>query len=572
MLKFLRTGGASLGVWIILGILAVAFGLSFGLPSDSISVSGGSGTYAKVYGDDIRDGDFQYQAAVASTIFRVPEDPRQQMIMRARESIFDGILEREIMADAGREMGLETDAHDAELLTRDGTMIAYGFSIDWLGTTPFNYQNLFKGSWLPRFGTTERAYLDFQKDEVLARTVRDVIAASTVVPESRLREVYEAQAERIDLRYVRFDGLAFSELVDPSDEEIADYVQAHSEELDQKRTSQGERFTKLPAQVRLRFLKANRPAALPEGAVAAAEAEWKKQDAAAKARVADAQRRIAAGEDFRRVARELSQDESTARGGGDYGWVSLEGTGSGLEPAVDEAAKALDVGGVSPLVVGEEGYYLVQIAGKREGDVSAEDAMRELAEEAVKRERGKVLAKQAAQEALLNLKGGKTMAELFPPAGAQGPGVTAMETTGPFPRGPQIPGLGIAPELSNAAWAADAKTEALEQVFELPTGYVIAGIESRKEASDEEFAEQREMIADALTREKALRVTAHFAKRRCTDAVGQGELVGNDAQIKRLMTYDADAQAEFPDLRPYTLCDLVGNRGGVFNATRGLGR
>ena len=48
MLEFIRRRSTSFLSWIILGAIALIFGLQFGLPSDSLSVAPGS--LAKVHG------------------------------------------------------------------------------------------------------------------------------------------------------------------------------------------------------------------------------------------------------------------------------------------------------------------------------------------------------------------------------------------------------------------------------------------------------------------------------------------------------------------------------------------
>ena len=575
MIKLLRGSGASIGVWIILGVLALAFGLTFGIPSDGITI--GDSAFANAFGEDVRAEDWNYQRNAVQHVVPVPEDQRLAAKAYAREEIFESILERAVYLDVADELGLAADVHDAEMLTRDGSYIVMGESKDWLGDVPFNYDSLFKQRWVPGFSTNEKGYLDRQREEILARTVRDLLAATTVVPESEVRAAYDADVDQLSLRYVRFEAIDYATLVDPTPEEIDAHVQSERETLEKAFESQGPRFTKLPKQWRLRFLKASRPAALAEDADAQAKAAHAAAEAAAKAKIEDARRRLAAGEDFRRVARELSDDAPTAADGGEYGWVSLEGTGSGLEPAVDEAAKELEAGGVSGRIDGEEGYYMVQVVGLREGDVAMEDALRELAEEAVKRERGKALAKQAAEEALLAAKGGKTLAELFPPPGAavdpsaESDDRPQMQTTGFFRRGGQVPGIGVSPELTKAAWDADPKAEFIDRVFEVPTGFVVAGIDERKQPSDEDYAAQRPKFAAQLALAKSRRVTAHFAKRRCTDAIGQGRLKGDDAQIGRLLTYDFQGDEPAPERVPYRMCDHVGNQGGLLRLQMNLG-
>src|SRR5690606_16825070 len=106
-----------------------------------------------------------------------------------------------------------------------------------------------------------------------------------------------------------------------------------------------------------------------------------------------------------------------------------------------------------------------------------EEALLELAEDALVRERGKSLAKQAAAEALQALKDGATMTQLFRapdalPSPAPGAGIDEIElpgeaarpapgddrpelrVTGLFSKERPIPGLGVNPEITSAAWAA----------------------------------------------------------------------------------------------------------------------
>jgi peptidyl-prolyl cis-trans isomerase D len=573
MIKFLRSSGASLGVWIILGVLALAFGLTFGVPSDSISM--GDGAFGKAYGSEIRKEDWNYQFNGVANMIGIPDDVEYQQQTSVREALFDAILERRVLVEAGREMGLQTNQRDAELLTRDGHVIIFGYTLPWLGDIAFNYENVFKQRHLPRFAVNEKGYLERQQDELLARTVRDLIAASVVVPENEVRQKYDADTERLSLRYVRFEAVPYSNLVDLSEAEIKAHLEASAEQLDATYASRGGSFTKLPKQAKLRLIQVVRPAPAADNADADAKAAIAQKEAEARAKIQQAASRIAAGEDFRAVAREMSQHGDSAFAGGLIGWANVEGTGSGLEAAVDNVAKSAEIGTVSAIIEGAEGFYLVRVDGRREGDMDREAAMLELAEEDLMRVRGRALAKQTAEEAMLALKDGKKLAELFPKKnvgaidslpsneGAASLLRPEMETTGLFARGAQtIPGLGIATEIGQAAWAAQDGPEVLDRVFSVPTGFVIVGVDERTLPSDEEYAEKRAEIHRTLVQAKANKVGSHFAKRRCTDSVGRGQIGADDTQIKRLMTYDLPPDVEPLARRPYKLCQQVGGRGG----------
>lgn len=564
MLEFLRRSATSVFAWLILGILALVFGLSFGLPSDSIKI--GSDAYVTVNGEPIKGSDYQYQYAVAKSFMPLPKDEKMAEMMGVKQEVLEAIVERHVLSDVGEKMGLGATVWDAETLTIAGQMIFFGDTVDWLGDTKFNY-DIFTKRFLRTLQISEKNYLEVQRREILARTVRDLIASSVVVSEGELRAAYDEEANQLSLRYVRFEPSSYAQLVDPTTDEVAAYVESHTEELDKAFESQGSRFTKLGKQARVRILKVDAPADDPEKA------------AAARTTIAAARKRITKGTDFRTVAREVSTDTATARRGGEYGWASIEGTGSGLDPKVDEAAQSLEDGQVSPIVEGDGALYLVQVTGRREGDVPKEQAVLELAEEAIKDEKGKELAKRAADEALSAIKSGKTMADLFqsPDAlPAPGEAIEAIEaapaapavrpevqTTGLFRKGATIPGLGANPELTAAAWEADPKAEAIEQVFEAGTGFVIAGIDRRDSATDEGFAERRGALYDQLVKAKAGRTAATWAMRECMEAKAKGQLVVAEAKVKSLVTYDRKDGEANPGFKPYSVCERVGNRGGM---------
>jgi peptidyl-prolyl cis-trans isomerase D len=356
-------------------------------------------------------------------------------------------------------------------------------------------------------------------------------------------------------------------------------VESNESVLEQQYESQGTRFTKLPKQVRLRFIEVRKPE----------EGSGEKDANEARRRASKARARVRAGEDFRQVAREVSEETVSARRGGDYGWVSIEGTGSGLDAVVDEAVETLEDGAVSEVLEGTESFFIVRVEGRREGDVDKAEAFRELAAEAVQAERGKALAKQAAEEALLAVQEGKRLTDLFqtPDAlDATDPAIEDMassdhpdklvpiahagkpliQITGPFPRHAQVPGLGQNPELVEAAWAADPTEELMPKVFEITTGWVLAGVESKETATDEAYAEARKELYASMMERKAGKMTARWAARRCLEAKGRGEIVGNQKKITRLMTYETKLAVDEKgqrQLRPYAVCDRVGNRGGL---------
>jgi len=563
MLDFLRKSATSVFAWLILALLAVVFGLSFGLPSDSLTL--GRGSYVSVHGESIGDEEYRYEFNSMRHIVQIPQDARFQELMGLKEEVLEATIERELMAQLAKDLGLSATVGDAEDLTLAGRSIVLGQTYEWLGGLDFNY-DLFTKSFLRQLQVSEKQYLDIQRKELLARTLRDLIGSGVAVSDGELRKIYDENANRISLRYARYSPTEFGELVDPSPAQIDAYVKEHGDELKAELGKQGARFSKLPKQVRVGVIAIDKT----------------KDDA--KAQAAAARARIAKGEDFRTVAREVSTQE-TARRGGDFGWVS-EAAGTGIDPAIDAALPGLELDAVSEPIEGESAIFLIRVQGRREGDVAEADALRELAEEAIKRDQGRTLAKTAAEEDLAKLSGGAPLTEVFR-GGAALPGGEGIENAGPkdaakvelretgsFSKGEPIPGLGAVPTIVSAVWAAEPDQSMLPQTFEVGDDLVLVGVDSKEQATDAGFAEARPEIYRQLVRAKANMVNARWAHRQCLEAKGRGDITVEEDRVAKLMVYESklgkDEEGK-QQMKPYAVCDRVGMGGGLLRPGLNLG-
>ncbi|PRQ05285.1 periplasmic folding chaperone [Enhygromyxa salina] len=584
MLGIERGKGGNLVVWLILGVLALAFGLTFGLPSDQLSF--GESGLLKVHGENVSKEDFVYQQRAISWVIPLPEGEEAQT-MGVREEVLEAVIERLVLAHVGEELGLAVETRDAELLTKQGFLLVLDQDRPWPWADKgrFDYEMFKRG--LASFNVTEKRYLEIQRQELLARQVRDLIAASVTIPEAELWTKYEKDNNQLSLRYVRFGIGDFADLVDPSDDEIDAYVLNNADALQESWEINQARFLKLPAQVDLRLIQFTKPVAPPEGAPAQMVAEYEAKLEAARAAATAARARITeGGESFAAVARELSRDPGTARTGGRYGWAQVTESGSGLEPIIDETARTLEDGQLSEVLVGEDGLYLVLVAGHREGDVPEEIAKRELATDAVRDARGRELAKRAADEALLAVKEGADLDELFSPTkpalgGPSGPGENIedydapaplagpehkVEETGLFNRGQAIPGIGSQPTLTRQAWDAEPEAPIIDEVFDVPGGFLIAAVDERQIATREGFAEARSELYRELTIQRANGVISGFTKYQCYLGKARVDIRVNDKQVKALMSYGGETPKDangVPLVPPYHVCDRVGDRGGL---------
>jgi hypothetical protein len=98
---------------------------------------------------------------------------------------------------------------------------------------------------------------------------------------------------------------------------------------------------------------------------------------------------------------------------------------------------------------------------------------------------------------------------------------------------------------------------------------VIAAVERKETATDEGLAAARAELYRELAARKAGKVTARFAFNQCLADKARGEIVPHQAKIQRLMTYETKVAVDEDGnmvLKPYSMCDRVGNRGGMLRA------
>src|SRR5690606_15284008 len=94
---------------------------------------------------------------------------------------------------------------------------------------------------------------------------------------------------------------------------------------------------------------------------------------AALAAAESARERIAGGEDFVEVAREVSEDVPTRLVGGELGWI----TPGMLSGPFEDALYSLDVGAVSEPVRTDFGYHLIKLDQVRDAQVQSFEDIRE---------------------------------------------------------------------------------------------------------------------------------------------------------------------------------------------------
>ena len=230
----------------------------------------------------------------------------------------------------------------------------------------------------------------------------------------------------------------------------------------------------------------------------------------AKARAETTLARIRGGADFAQVARETSEDPSTASRGGDLGLIAA----GELVPEVDKAIQSLKPGELGGPVRSPFGYHILKVfevvPGSRKELKEVAPTLRATlaAEGQLKAHRDRA---QEAQRALL-------VAADFA-VEARRLGLTVREA-GPLRRGDPVEGVGRVAEASDAIFALPP--DGVSSPVRVPEGFVIFRLVGIEPARLLPLDEARQDVLRAVRRQKALDEAKGRAE-KLAEAVRKGE-------------------------------------------------
>ena len=230
-----------------------------------------------------------------------------------------------------------------------------------------------------------------------------------------------------------------------------------------------------------------------------------KDDAAVKAKAEDMLKQAKAGADFAALAKKYSEDEGTAKNGGD---LDFFGRGR-MVPEFDTAAFAMEPGQISDLVKTQFGYHIIKVTDKKPATTKALAEVQQQMTDQLAYERAQTqaadlattLAKQITKPADLD-----TVAKAQRPAGS---GVRLLRARRTDARPRRVARSGGARVLdSNDGQVSEAVRTARGFVFETVTGKqapYVPKLDDVKEKVREEVVKQK---ARDLAKQKATELAA----------------------------------------------------------------
>src|SRR3989454_1131093 len=492
MLRFLRKYSSSIGVKILYGLLAALFILWMG---------GGIGgerrqDVAVVYAQVITHRDLEQATALLTRQY--------EQLLRGRAALLrsltlsgpalDQLIEQALLRHEAAHLGIAvTDADLLDAIPRMPALQQNGrFDRSRLEAVlrgervPGGFEDAIRQSILKQRlealvtdgvglsdGELEERYrFDHEKANLaFVRSAAADLAATITLSDEELQKYLDEHADayrvpaRVRARYVAYRPADFLSQVEVKDDDIAEYYALHKED----------KFTE-PEQVRARHILIE--AAADAGADEKAAARKKTEELLAK---------VKAGADFAALAKETSQDPGSGAKGGDLGLFPR----GRMTPAFEEAAFALQAGGVSDVVETPFGFHVIKVEEHRPGGVKPLEAVHDEIADSLKQDRSLALARKQAEEDRRKIARGTPFAEAL--AGR------TIEETPPFAKGAEVPGVERAPGFAESAFAL--REGEVSDLIESPDAIYLLAPFAYSEAHAPPLDEVRERVAADARRE-----------------------------------------------------------------------
>ena len=257
---------------------------------------------------------------------------------QVRDEVWDQIVQSSVLDAEYRRRGIQVSEDEIVQAMRTSPMAEFRNVPDFQTDSQFDlskYQRWLTSSVAQQYlPTLEAQYRDELQRTKLLRVVTADIFLSDAALWQRYRDEHETV--KVGLTAIVPRNAVPDSAVKVSDAEVAQYYQAHRDDFKRPRTAY------------LSFV------ALPRHTIAA-------DTAATRARADSARREIQGGALFADVARRESADSVSAAKGGDLG----EWTKGSMDPAFDSAAFSLPLKTVSPPVLSQFGFHLIEVTSRK---------------------------------------------------------------------------------------------------------------------------------------------------------------------------------------------------------------
>jgi peptidyl-prolyl cis-trans isomerase D len=533
-----------------LGIVCLAF-IIFYIP-DFLRGSGADAasgdTIARIEGRDITAAEFRrtYQAQLQAYRSAYGGNMSDQLLKQlgVEQQILQQMVdERAGLAEADR-LGLKVS--DEEVRQHIFSLPAFQENGGFIGEQ--RYEQLL------RMQRPPMAPADFEESIRRQLTVDKLKATLTdwlSIPDADVEQEYRRRNDKVKLAVVSLVADNFRAQATATDGDVASYFEAHKGDF------------RIAEKRKIRYLLIDIDAMRAKVVVPAVDVERSynnsieqystpeqvrashillktegKDDAAVKAKAADLLKEAKGGADFAELAKKNSEDEASAKNGGDLDYF---GKGK-MVPEFDQAAFGMQPGQISDLVKTQYGYHIIKVVDKKAATTRSLADVRQQITDQLAYERAQAQAADLAQKLEKQI---TRPADLDRVARAQG---LTVQESGFFARDEPILGLGPSPEAASRAF--EMKPGDVAGPVRTSRGFAFESLVSKQDPYLPKIDEVKTRVKDEVIKQKARELARQKAAeiaaklKTAPDFQKAAKAAGLEAKTTELIARDAP----IPDL------------------------
>ena len=533
-----------------LGLVVLAF-VIFYIPDFLRGNAAGAAlgdTVATVQGREITAGEFRraYEAQLQAYRNAYGGNVSEQLLKQLGidQQILQQLVDQQAALVEADRLGIK--ASDEEVRQRIFSAPAFQENGAFIGEQ--RYQQLLR-SQRPPLSPAE--FEKSVREELVLDKLRAVLTDWMSTTDKELEAEYRLRNDKVKLAVVTFIADTFRPEATASDAEVAAHFNAHQVDF------------KIPEKRKIRYLLVDADAIrakvmVPEASIERAYndniAQYTspeqvrashillktegKDDAAVKAKAEDVLKQAKSGADFAALAKKYSEDEGSAKNGGDLDYF---GKGK-MVPEFDQAVFTMMPGQTSDLVKTQFGYHIIKLVDKKAAKVSTLAEVHQQLHDQLATETARAQAADLAQTIAKEV---SKPADLDKAAGAHG---LMVQESGFVARDESILTLGPAPEAVSRAF--EMKVGDVSAPLQAARGFVFETVIAIQPPAMPKLDDVKDKVRDEVIKQKARDLSRQKAAAVAAKLKGAADFekvakaAGVEAKTTDLITRDAP----IPDL------------------------
>lgn len=513
MLDFMRRQRSSLKWVLIAVIVTLAASMVISLvpylgDMNSVSLSN---DVAKVGSETVSAVEFQtiYNNYLRSMQQRQQLSPEVLKAFGFDRQVLEFLIGQKVILNEAKRLGI--DVTPEELAQRIMSNASFQAGGTFIG------RDRYEALLLQNNTTTDRFEANL-RNELIAYKVQSLVTAGVSVSEKEAELTYRNRNEKATLSYFLIDPAKLeSRIATPSEQDLKTYFDKNAAKYKilEKRKSKYAFVDMVKIRTEMKadddelrnfYGEHAEEYRLPEQVTAQqilfkTEGKTPEQVEAIRKKATDVLERAKKGEDFSKLAKEFSEDESASRGGilGTFG----RGTKS---PQFEQAAFVLGAGAISDVVTTPQGLHIIKVTERQDSRLRTFDEIKEAIRPRLLFDKAREKAKTVAEQVALDLVNTKDLN-----AAATKNGATVREI-GLVEASESIPELGST-SADYLAKVFSMKKEEFGTAMEIQNGYAVPQVIEIQDEHPATFEEVRtKVIADSKV-EKARELATENANK-----------------------------------------------------------